>query len=111
MGRLISVDMSKKAGLVIGETGLAAIAQEIRVLLATRKGSLPLDRDFGVSWEFIDKPLTEAMPYMISEIASQLEKYVPRIRVKDISFTSDNPIDGQLCPIVVCEIREAYYAS
>ena len=49
----LTVDMSVPAPVEIGATGLRGLAQEIRTALATRKGSVPLDRDFGLSWELI----------------------------------------------------------
>ena len=55
----LTVDMSVPASVEIGATGLRGLAQEIRTALATRKGSVPLDRDFGLSWELIDLPLPE----------------------------------------------------
>ena len=42
----------------------------------------------------------EAMQYMVAEIGQQLERYVPRIRVRDISFSSNDTVDGQLIPRV-----------
>lgn len=102
VARTLTVDMAQRAGIRIGATGLEGLAQEIRILLATRKGSVPLDRDFGLSWDYVD------MPYMVAEIGQQLERYVPRIRVRDISFSSDDAADGRLIPRVTVEIREAY---
>ena len=32
------------------------ILQNIRTILSTRIGTVPLDRDFGTTWEHIDKP-------------------------------------------------------
>ena len=106
--RTLTVDMARRAGIRIGATGLEGLAQEIRMLLGTRKGSVPLDRDFGLSWDYVDMPMSEAMPYMVAEIGRQLERHVPRIRVRDITFSSDNPVEGRLCPRVTVEIREEY---
>ena len=111
MQNIFEVDMRRKQGIRIGATGLDGLEQEIRMLLATRKGSVPLDRDFGLTWEYVDLPMPEAMPYMIAEIATQLEKYVPRIKVRDIVFKSDAPLEGILQPTVTVEIREKYHAD
>lgn len=108
MDNILVVDMAKKVGVKVGATGLAQLEQEIRTVLATRKGSVPLDRDFGIAWDFVDLPITEAMPYMVAEIGVQLEKYVPRIRVRDIEFSSNEPVEGNLVPKVTVEIREEY---
>lgn len=108
MDNILTVDMSQKPGIRIGAAGLAGLEQEVRTVLATRKGSVPLDRDFGLSWDFVDKPLTEAMPYMVAEIGQQLERYVPRIRVRDVAFGSPDAVEGILQPTVTVEIREEY---
>ena len=93
MQNVFDVDMRRKKGVRIGAAGLDGLEQEIRTLLSTRKGSVPLDRDFGLTWQYVDLPMPEAMPYMIAEIARQLEKYVPRIKVRDIRFQSDDPLE------------------
>lgn len=111
MLNVFEVDMRVKRGVRVGATGLDGLEQEIRTLLSTRKGSVPLDRDFGLTWQYVDLPMPEAMPYMIAEIARQLEKYVPRIKVRDIRFQSDDPLEGILQPTVTVEIREKYYAD
>lgn len=69
----LTVDMSVPASVEIGATGLRGLAQEIRTALATRKGSVPLDRDFGLSWELIDLPLPESRPLLVAEIGRGLE--------------------------------------
>ena len=87
----LTVDMSVPASVEIGATGLRGLAQEIRTALATRKGSVPLDRDFGLSWELVDLPLPESRPLLVAEIGRGLERCVPRIRVKSVTFKADAP--------------------
>ena len=111
MAALMEVDMAKSKSVQIGAAGFSGLEQEIRTVLSTRKGSVPLDREFGLSWEHVDKPMPEAMQYMVAEIGMQLEKYVPRIKVRDIFFSSssqDGAVDGILQPRVIVEIREEY---
>lgn len=111
MENFLTINMAASAQIRIGATGLAQLEQEIRTLLGTRKGSVPLDRDFGLSWDYLDLPLTEAMQHMVAEIGQKLEKYVPRIKVRDIAFTSSDPVEGLLLPIVTVEIRPEYLAD
>lgn len=80
MENILPIDMADRSGIRIGAKGLSPFEHEIVTVLATRKGSIPLDRDFGISWDYIDLPLTEAMQHMVAEMGQQLEKYVPRIR-------------------------------
>lgn len=111
------VDTTLPAGIVIGATGLTGLAQEIRTVLATRKGSVPLDRDFGVDWSFVDTPLPDVPPRFVAEVSRQLEKYVPRIRVLEVRFkpreqttaqAASNAAEGKLFPIVKVAIRPEY---
>ena len=106
----LTVDMSVPASVEIGATGLKGLAQEIRTVLATRKGSVPLDRDFGLSWDVIDLPLPEVRPLLVAEIGQSLERYVPRIRVRSVTFKTDtdSAVEGRLLPVVTVEIRKEY---
>jgi hypothetical protein len=107
----LTVDTTKPVAVEVGATGVRQLAQEIRTVLATRKGSVPLDRDFGVSWELIDRPLPAAKQLIIAEVARQLEKYVPRIRFKSIAFpepTATETADGVLRCVVTVSVREEY---
>ncbi len=106
----LTVDMSVPASVEIGATGLKGLAQEVRTVLATRKGSVPLDRDFGLSWDVIDLPLPEVMPLLVAEIGQSLERYVPRIRVRSVTFKKDtnSAAEGKLIPVITVEIRKEY---
>ena len=92
----------------IGATGLQGLYQEIYTLLSTRKGSVPLDRDFGVSWDFVDSPINEAKPAIIAELVMQLQKYIPRIKVTGIEFESTPNLNGRLYPKIIFTICEEY---
>lgn len=106
----ITVVMSAPASVEIGATGLRGLAQELRTAFATRKGSVPLDRDFGLSWDMIDLSLPESRPMLVAEIGRGLERCVPRIKVKSVAFRPDasEAADGKLTPVVVVEIRKEY---
>ena len=95
----LTVDMSVPASVEIGATGLRGLAQEIRTALATRKGSV-----------LIDLPLPESRPLLVAEIGRGLERCVPRIKVKSVTFRTDTSgaADGKLTPVVTVEIRKEY---
>ena len=94
--------------LVIGAVGVAAIVQNVRIIISTPKGSVPLDRDFGVSWQAVDAPTPQAKAGLIAEIFRQVEKYEPRARVTGIEWrqSSTEEMDGRLMPCVMLEILE-----
>lgn len=106
----ITVNMSQPVAVEVGATGLRGLAQEIRTVLSTAKGSVPMDRNFGLSWDTVDLPMPQVLPLFISDIVEALEANVPRIRVKDVQFgnSTEDTLDGVLLPIVTVEIREEY---
>jgi len=105
----LTVDTSIPARVVIGATGLAQLAQEIRTVLSTRKGSVPLDRDFGLDWSFLDRPVTTLGPRYVADVARSLEKYVPRVKVVEVTFKrGDEDGDGVVHPVVKVAIRKEF---
>lgn len=81
-----------------------AVLQNIALILATPKGSVPFYRDFGISNEFLDKPMPVAKVMMIGEAREAIESWEPRATVKNISFV-ENPLEpGKLIPTVEVEI-------
>lgn len=107
----LTVD-SAPSRVVLGAAGLNALAQEIRMVLATRRGSVPLDRNFGLDWNPVDMPLSAAGLRLVADVARTVEKYVPRVRVLEVRFqVPDSPsdaADGRLAPVVRVAVREEY---
>ena len=68
-------------------TVAAEVLQNVRTILATRKGTVPLDRDFGLEWEHVDKPIHIAVIDKI-EFGEQAE----------------DAMDGLLNPIITLSI-------
>lgn len=84
-------------------TELEEILQNVRTILATPVGCVPLDRAFGVDASYLDKPMEKAKAMMISEVISKVQEYEPRVTVTAIDFTAD--IDGHLWPEVQVRIN------
>jgi hypothetical protein len=98
--------MADAREITIGAQGLEAIAQNVRMILTTPKGSVPLDRDFGVSWMVVDRPSPKARAELVAEIFDQVRRYEPRVRVTEIDWqeTGADNMDGRLRPSVRLEI-------
>lgn len=65
-----------KHGLV---TGADSVAQCVRIILRTPKGSDPLRPDFGNdAWRYLDYPVREAVPHVIRESVESLRQWEPR---------------------------------
>lgn len=76
----------------------AEILQNLRTIITTTKYSVPLDRDFGVNAEMLDKPMAVAQAQLQSEIIMAIKTYEPRVTVTGISFTGTD--EGILIPKV-----------
>lgn len=88
-------------------TGLKEIMQNIKTIVSTLKGTVPLDRSFGVNSDLIDMPMPKAQSRLTAEIVAAIEKYEPRCKVVKVTFTGDG-IDGILIPKVRVKIDEQY---
>ena len=80
-----------------GETDEAAsILQGIRVLLATRRGSVPLYRDFGLTMEYLDKPLPVAQALIAAELAEAVGRFEPRAKLAGVTVRPDSKEPSRL---------------
>jgi len=105
----MEIDISASpTGVVIGATGLEEIYQNVRTILATPKGSVPLDRDFGVDQTFLDQPTRAAMTMALPSIVEAVEKYEPRVKVTDVAWIESDAMDGRMIPQVRIRIRDGY---
>ena len=71
------------------ESEAAEIIQNVRTILNTRVGTVPLHRDFGISWEHVDKPLPVAMSIMQGIIVDAVSEFEPRAKVEKVTFDGD----------------------
>lgn len=80
------------------------IYQNVRCILSTPKGSVTLDRNFGISAQVVDAPVARAKAILSSEIVEAIETYEPRAIVEEITFQAD--LDGKLMPKVRISVNE-----
>lgn len=90
-----------------GAVGINEIAQNIRMIITTPVGSVPLNREFGIDTDVIDLPLPIAQQKLTQEIFQAIRKYEPRVRVTKITFkqTVDEMTNGILIPAVEFEVK------
>jgi phage baseplate assembly protein W len=94
---------SLPANIAYGLSGVPEVMQNVRTILTTRRGTVPLDRDFGISFDFLDSPINLTRAKAEQEIFLQLKKYEPRAILKQILWETD-VISGQILPSVKVEI-------
>lgn len=86
-------------------TVVEEVTQNLTMIVSTLKNTVPLDRDFGLSARFLDKPIPVAEAVLVSEILDAIEKYEPRTEVLGISF-EHNDRTGKLIPRLEVEITD-----
>ncbi len=99
--------------LVISGTGLSnvnfapaseaeEIIQNVKTILATVVYSVVMDRQFGVV-PAVDDPLPVAKARLAAAYVTAVQKYEPRAKVIDITFTGS---DGIISPTVRIGVNE-----
>lgn len=77
-------------------------AEDIRRCLTTlysvREGEQPLDRDFGLKQEFLDKPVPIAKNMLALEVIEKTQKYEKRVKVEKVEYGTSQ--EGQLIPVI-----------
>lgn len=80
------------------DTELAEILQNVQTIISTMKGTIPLDREFGIDGRVIDLPMHVAQAKLSNEIFQAIKHYELRVTIEDISFTAT--LEGRLVPKV-----------
>ncbi|WP_302364744.1 GPW/gp25 family protein [Pyramidobacter piscolens] len=80
------------------------VVQNVRTILSTAAGTVPLDRDFGVDADALDLPAPSAQAKIAADVVDKIARYEPRARVVRVAWQGD--ADGRLRPRVEVEIDE-----
>ena len=82
------------------------IKQNVAIILATPKGSVPMYRDFGLDMSFLDKPMNVAKNMAVIPVREAIEEWEPRAAYKDMTLEADPSNPGKLAFSVQIEIKE-----
>jgi phage baseplate assembly protein W len=81
----VSTDMPPQ--LTLGENDtLKSVLQNVYLILATRKKTVPMYRHFGLPMAFIDKPILAAETISAAEIREAIADFEPRAKLVDVSY-------------------------
>ncbi len=86
----------------LGEPGsvvenLDDINQCIKVILATPKGSRAHEPLFGCGvWQFLDQPLTEALPRIVNAVIEAVEEWEPRAKLVSVVPVTTEAASGKI---------------
>ena len=80
------------------------VLQNVRVIVGTVRGEVPLDRAFGIDANLVDRPINQAKARLTNEIIQAVRKYEPRAIIRKVSFTGEET--GVLRPRLEVDIRD-----
>lgn len=103
MSYIVTPADADKITLNEGDT-VRSVLQNIKIILSTKKLSVPLYREFGVDMAFVDKPMPVAQALMIVEIKDAIARWEPRAELVSVEFQIDESTPGKLIPVVEVEI-------
>ena len=63
------------------------LLQQVRLLTSTRKGSVPLDRDLGLDFSFVDRPIGVVRSLYAAQITEAISKYIPSLKIVEIKWS------------------------
>lgn len=92
----------------VAATGLEEILQNVRHILLTLQGTVPLDRSFARTGRALDTPEPKAMSAEIADLFEAIQENEPRVVVTHIEFVQSNTraMDGTLVPRVRMRIKQ-----
>lgn len=82
-----------------GGNQLAELDRQLSLILSTREGTMPLDREFGLNMDFVDRPPEIAKSLYTAEVTKKVTAFIPTVRVQEITWSRAE--GGQLKPKVV----------
>ena len=73
--------------LTLGENDtIKSVLQNVYLILATRKKTVPMYRHFGLQMAFVDKPILAAETISAAEIREAIAEFEPRARFVDVVY-------------------------
>jgi len=100
---IYSVDMNEPKEIDFAPVTLAAeVAQNIRTILSTPLGTVPLARHIGLNYEAIDEPAQVAQARLIGDVMTAIQEQEPRATITEVLFPggASDSLAGRLSVIV-----------
>lgn len=102
--QIVDVTATLENIVIFPASEMEEIIQNIKTILTTLQGSVPLDREFGIDPSVIDKPVNVIRPLMVKEIKEKIEQYEPRAKLVSIDWDGDGR-EGLMIPKVRVAIK------
>lgn len=103
---LFEVNMNAAEINLMPSTEYEEILQNVRTILATVKGTVPLDREFGINPNVLDQSVNVVQARLNAAIVEAVNKFEPRARVRKFCYDNSprETLDGIVKPRVELEI-------
>lgn len=82
------------------------VMQNVRMILGTRRGTVPIDREFGIDGSMVDAPLGATHALLTAELTETIRRIEPRAQLLRLDLKVE-PISGVIKPLVTIAIKEA----
>jgi phage baseplate assembly protein W len=99
---LIEVE-SLPRDIIFGAKDVLEVIQNCWTILTTQKGTVPLDREFGIAAEFLDSPMPVVRAKAEQDIFLAFRKYEPRAVLKEVYWKAE-VISGKVMPNVKVQV-------
>ena len=71
------------------DNSIARLDRQLALLLSTREGSMPLDREFGIKMDFLDRPPEVAKSLYTAEVTKKVAMFIPSVRVREVQWARE----------------------
>lgn len=78
---------------------LAELDRQLALLLSTQVGTMPLDREFGIQQNYVDKPPEVVKSLYTAEVTKKVPQFIPWVRVYEVTWSYGE--QGHIKPKVV----------
>ena len=81
------------------DNALAELDRQLALLLSTQVGTMPLDREFGIQQNYVDKPPEVVKSLYTAEVTKKVPQFIPWLRVYEVTWNYGE--QGHIKPKVV----------
>ena len=85
-------------------TEQAEILQNVRFILGSVAGNVPLARGMGIDTAAVDAPASKARALLMTSVLRAVQRNEPRARVVELYLEDNGALNGQFTPRVRIEI-------
>ena len=75
------------------------LKRRLSLLMTTRVGTMPLEREFGLNQDFLDCPSEASKAIFAAELTEKVAEFIPEVQVESVEWIAGN--EGIMIPKVV----------